>query len=571
MTDTAARPVETTTARPVETNRNTRFGLEVLSPVAEPDRRSFPPARRLENLSGKTIGLAWNRKPGGGVARERVAHFLEERVNDVRILRFDDDIPFGPSTIEQIVDQCDAVIGTTADCGACSSWLSHDMIEIEKAGVPTVMITARDFIDDASLSMAAYGMPDLPTAVFDGIELTSSSDQVIFGLIDPILDEIVKRLTSMPESAMVASHHPAAIAGWSESETFTAGDSYAAWQLFNDEFLNRGWGDGFPLLPPTPVAVQRMLTGTSRDPKEIVVLMQPSFGMATVEKLAIACVMAGCEPGHLPVIIAAVEAMDDPKYWLRNVAVSTSPHAPMIVLNGPLAPQLGVNSKRCALGPGKPSKVNTAIGRALRLVMMNIGHAYPGTLDMDTIGSANKYSMCLAENEEDSPWEPLHVERGFQRTDSVVTMFSVESQFEIYDLKNHEPEAILNGYAGTVNSLGATHTRQWMYPRRHQDGCLLISPTHAKAIAAAGWSRTDVRRYVYDHAKVTQKMLRPILDDDRLMPSMRWVLDAPPETLLPVAGAYDWFQVVVVGGPVGKSSFTSGHGQSVSRLVETPQ
>jgi hypothetical protein len=544
------------------------YGLEILSPVADPDDREVLPAPRVENLTGKTIGLAWNRKPGGNVARERVARFLEERVKDVRLLRFDDDIPFAPQTVERIVESCDAVIGTTADCGACSSWLAHDMIEIEKAGVPTVMITAREFIDDASLSMSAYGMPMLPTAVFDGIEFTSTPDSEIVALIDPILEELLDKLTRQSALPLQPSHRPASVANWADREVFKAADSYSAWQLFNAEFLDRGWGDGFPLLPPTPAAVERMLTGTQRDPKKVVTYLEPGFGVATVEKIAIACVMAGCAPGALPVLIGAVEAMSDPKYWLRNVAVSTSPHAPLIVVNGPIARQLGINSKRCALGPGKPSKVNTAIGRALRLIMMNIGHSYPETLDMDTIGSANKYSMCLAENEEDSPWEPLHVERGFSRDDSVVTMFSAESQFEIYDLKNHTPEAILNGYAGTVNSLGSTHTRQWMYPRRHADNCLLVSPTHARAIAEHGWTRDDVRRYVYDHARVTQKMLRPILDDDRLMPSMRWVLDAPPETEIPVTGAYDWFHVVVVGGPVGKSSFTSGHGQAVSALIE---
>jgi hypothetical protein len=540
--------------------------LEILSPVAEQDDRAFAPSRRLDTLAGKTIGLAWNRKPGGNVAVGRVANYLEKEYPDIRLLRFDDDIPFGPETIERIVDQCDGVIGTTADCGACSSWLSHDMIEIEKGGVPTVMITARAFIDDAGLSMQAYGMPDLPTAVFDGVEFTSQPDQAIFDLIDPILTDIVDGLIKQ-KASLQPSHRPATIAGGAESETFTARDSLGAWTKFNEEFLDRGWGDGFPLFAPTPEAVQRMLTGTQLDPHHVVTHMEPGFGMATVEKLAISAVMAGCEPEALPVLIAAVKAMSDPKYWLRNVAVSTSPHAPMMVLNGPIVNKLGINTGRCAMGPGKPSRVNTAVGRALRLIMMNVGHAYPGTLDMDTIGSPNKYSMCIGENEDASPWESLAVERGYSRTDSVVTVFSVESQMEIYDLKNHTPETILNGYAGTVNSLGSTHTRQWMYPRRHADNCILLSPTHALAIANHGWSRNDVRRYLYEKATVPAEMLQIILDEDRIQKGMRWVLDAAPGTPIRITGAYDWFHVVVIGGPVGKSSFTSGHGQCVSQLI----
>ena len=549
------------------THTSSTYDLEVLSPVAKQDDRAFAPSARLETLSGKSIGLAWNRKPGGNVARERLANHLEKLVPDIKLLRFDDDIPFSPQTIERITEQCDGVIGTTADCGACSSWLAHDMIEIEKAGVPVVMIVAKAFIDDAGLSMQAYGMPDLPTAVFDGVEFTSQPDQTIFDLIDPIVGDVVDGLTKQ-KGTLTPSHRPAIAADWAETETFTGRDSLRAWEQFNTEFLNRGWGDGFPLLAPTREAVERMLTGTMLDPTHVVTLMEPGFGIATVEKIAICAAMAGCEPEVMPVLVAVLKAMEDPKYWLRNVAVSTSPHAPMIVLNGPIVDKLGINTGRCALGPGKPSRVNTALGRALRLIMMNIGHAYPGTLDMDTIGSPNKYSMCIGENEKDSPWESLAVERGYKSSDSVVTMFSVESQMEIYDLKNHTPETILNGYAHTVNSLGSTHTRQWMYPRRHADNCILLSPTHAKAIAEHGWLRNDVRRYLYEKARIPVENLQIILDEDRIQHGMRWVLDEPPGTMMPITGGYDWFHLVVIGGPVGKSSFTSGHGQCVSQLIQ---
>ncbi|MEP6786368.1 MAG: hypothetical protein ABI898_11590, partial [Sphingomonadales bacterium] len=143
------------------------YTLEVLSPVADVDNTVTPPSPRIDTLSGKTIGLAWNRKPGGNIARARVQMRLEERFPDAKFVLFDDDIPFGPETIERIVEQCDAVITNTADCGACSSWLAHDSIQIERAGVPVVMITARAFVDDAGMSMVAYGMPDLPTAIFE--------------------------------------------------------------------------------------------------------------------------------------------------------------------------------------------------------------------------------------------------------------------------------------------------------------------------------------------------------------------------------------------------------------------
>src|SRR4029077_3484745 len=127
---------------------------------------------------------------------------------------------------------------------------------------------------------------------------------------------------------------------------------------------------------------------------------------------------------HLPVLLAAVEAISEPQFILRNAAMSTGPHAPLMLLNGPIVEKLGVNTGCCALGPGAPSAVNTVLGRAVRLIYMNLGHAYPGVMDMDTLGSPTKYSMCLGENVEASPWEPYHVEKGFDADASVVTMFS---------------------------------------------------------------------------------------------------------------------------------------------------
>src|SRR5262249_16371069 len=156
-------------------------------------------------------------------------------------------------------------------------------------------------------------------------------------------------------------------------------------------FLERQWGDGFPLVPPTCQAVTRMLAGTRRSPKDIVAVLEPSFGIATVEKIAINAVMARGKPEHMPLLLAAVEAISDPYFRLRHVAVGTSPFTPMLVVNGPIAKRIGMNSSTCCLGPGAPSAVNTAIGRALRLVMMNVGGCYARITDMDTIGDSNKY------------------------------------------------------------------------------------------------------------------------------------------------------------------------------------
>jgi hypothetical protein len=442
------------------------------------------------------------------------------------------------------------------------------MIEIEKAGIPTVTLVGTDFQADADDSAEAYGMASLPRVVFPAATLTNYSPEkireIVHGLGDEILAGLIEPVAVEPETD---GHHGAS----SQIETFSDGtDYYANWETFNQRFLDRGWGDGFPLLPPTPQAVAAMLGGTRRAPSEVVAILEPGLGVATVEKLAINSVMAGCLPEHLPVVLAAIEAMSDRRYWLKNVATSTGPHAPMLVLNGPIVKRLGVNSGRAALGPGKQSRVNTVIGRAIRLIMMNVGFTYPASLDLDTIGSPNKYSMCLAENEDESPWVPYHVERGYRPTQSTVTVFSVESQMEIYDMKNHTPEGICTTYIGTVDSIGSAAVRQWMFPRRHADNAILLAPSHVKIFAEHGWSKTDIKRYIYMNAKRPAWMFKIVAENERIIPSMRWILDAPGDTMLPITGAYDWFHVIVVGGSGPKSSYTTGLGQAVTRIIEEP-
>jgi hypothetical protein len=412
-------------------------------------------------------------------------------------------------------------------------------------------------------------MPTLPYVVFDAPELTSLQPESIVEIVDGLVDEVIDGLIGNGKgSASQVREAPSVQSAFLQSETFSGADSLEAWENFNEDFLDRGWGDGFPLIAPTPQRVEKMLKQTRRDPTEIIAALEPGFGLATVEKLAINAVMAGCKPEHLPVVIAATQAMSDPKYWLKNVATSTGPHAPMLVLNGPIVDRLGFNYGRGALGPGRPSRVNTVVGRAMRLVLMNIGLSYVGSLDLDTIGSPNKYSMCLAENEKESPWVPYHVEKGYDRAQSTVTVFSVESQLEMFDTKNYTPEAICNGFVGTVGGVGSAATRQWLVPRRHADNAILLGPTHAHAIAEHGWLKDDVKRYIYEHSRIKAGMLINTQELGRIMPGMQWILDADPETLLPITGAYDWFHVIVVGGPVGKSSYTAGLGQCVTRVIE---
>lgn len=541
--------------------------LEVLNPVASRDSLSFATTSRVPDLRDLTVGLVWNFKIGGDVAMRRIAENLKRKLGyGFNVVEFSDEFPFAETTIENIAETCDVVIGSTGDCGSCTSWLVHDMVQIEKKGVPAVALVTHPFREDAETTAEIFGMPGIRIAILKPDTLTNLSPQQIDEAADEVTDQVEEGLLREPQAGPAkAGAEPAPIY---RTETFESTESTKAWEAFNSYFLEKGWSDGFPLIPPTEDRISEMLAATSLGPDEVITVLAPGMGVATTKMVAINAVMAGCRPGHLPVLIAAIKAMSKPEYRLRTVAMSTGPHAPMMVVNGPIVEELQINYGRGALGPGKQSWSNTVLGRAIRLLLMNVGHSYVGTLDLDTIGSPNKYSMCLAENEKASPWEPYHVSRGFSADQSTVTMFGVESQLEIYDYKNHEAENLLTTIAGTIKGIGALSTRAWMYPRRKPDNTVLICPDHAKVIAGAGWGRKEIQQFLHDKARIPAREFKNCDDGKRIREDWRWIMDAPDDTLVPILADPASFHVIVVGGPSGKSAYTTGVGTSTIEGID---
>ena len=274
-----------------------------------------------------------------------------------------------------------------------------------------------------------------------------------------------------------------------------------------------GWTDGLPVVPPTPKRVEGMLSGTDRDPDELIAAVPPKWGRATVEKVAINAVMAGCKPAYLPLILKAVEAMTNEQFNLHGVQVTTSHVGPMLIVNGPIRKQLEINDGFNLFGQGW--RANATIGRALRLVCTNIGGALPGELDRAAFGHAGKYTCCIAEKEEVSPWDAMHVDRGFQADNSTVTVFAAAGPQTVNDHGNNTAEGILNTIAQNIaapgNSSGET--------------LLVIGVEHVKTISEDGFSKSDVRRYIAD---TTQRYS----EEDLLLmvaggPAGRWTIVVP--------------------------------------------
>jgi hypothetical protein len=251
-----------------------------------------------------------------------------------------------------------------------------------------------------------------------------------------------------------------------------------------DEFeamYARGWSDGLPLVPPTPVRVARMLQGTTRDPREVVAVVPPDLVDCTVEKVAINAVMAGCRPEYLPVVLAAVEAACTDEFNMHGVLATTWFSGPMVIVNGPVARRIGMNWGVNALGQG--NRANATIGRALQLVVRNVGGGRPGEVDRATLGNPGKYTFCFAENEEDSPWEPLHVQRGLPAEASAVTLFAAEGVRGVVDQLSRDPEGLTRSFAACLRTVG--HPKNAII----WDAVLVVSPEHGRVFREAGWSK----------------------------------------------------------------------------------
>ncbi|MCC7417709.1 MAG: hypothetical protein IT176_11255, partial [Acidobacteria bacterium] len=220
----------------------------------------------------------------------------------------------------------------------------------------------------------------------------------------------------------------------------------------NDLYLERGWSDGLPIVPPTEARVARMLAWCDRPIDAPVAALPPRYGAATPVRLATCAVMAGCRPEYFPLLLLAIETMAEEPLNLYGLQATTHPCTPLVVVNGPVARELGINAGHNAFGPC--TRANATIGRAIRLALLNIGGAIPAVGDMATMGAPSKYTYVVAENEEASPWEPLHVERGFARDASTVTVIGAEGPHNVNDHESVTALGILRMIAGTVAITG---------------------------------------------------------------------------------------------------------------------
>lgn len=288
-------------------------------------------------------------------------------------------------------------------------------------------------------------------------------------------------------------------------------------QLHRDQLT-----DGLPVVIPTRRRVAAMMSTCLLDGDISLGEVGPSMASVTVEVAAVNAVMAGCLPEHFPVVVAAVQAVCDPRFDLTETQVTMHPVTPLLIVNGPARAACGIACGCGAFGPG--FRANAAIGRTIRLIMMNVGGARPGVSDMSTLGSPAKFTFCAGENEEQSPWEPLHVARGWRAEQSTVTALSVEGPHSVVcapvpnELAHRAAESALDTIASAIGSLGSNST---YFPKG--DMAVIVNPTTAKVLADAGYSRPKLQQELVARSRHTRAVLRR--HNPLLMP------DGPPDEI----------------------------------------
>ena len=425
-------------------------------------------------------------------------------------------------------------------------------MQLEQAGVPTVTIVTEQFFTLADAERVTRGMAALPLVQVPHPVGTIPAEQ-LDRIVEDALDVIVAPLISAAADTAGGAPRSQLAEGDTATAVTVPGDPAG---LF-DFMVARGWTDGLPVLPPTRAAVAALLNYARLGADQAFGVIPPLNGIATAEKIAANAVMAGCLPEYFPLVLAGVKGLLRPGFNLDGVQTTTGNIAPVTIINGPCRKTLDVNCGANVLGQGW--RANATIGRALRFVMTNIGGAAPGLYDKATMGQPAKYTFCFGENEEESPWEPLHVERCLAPESSAVSMFGCSGVNSAVDMASQNAKGLLKTFALTMiggMTSGVTST----------EVMLVICPEHAAILACGGFAKRELRHALFEAARLSHDR---ISDENLELLSKRrplWFKTGSREV-----GAVDrpediW--LVVAGGTGAKSAYIPGRTGTRLQTIE---
>jgi len=322
-------------------------------------------------------------------------------------------------------------------------------------------------------------------------------------------------------------------------------------------YYRRGWTDGLPVIPPSQKTVNAALAAVDLRADDVVGEIPARNLKLTADKIAINAVLAGCLPEYMPVVLAAVKGICHPDFGYHGPATSTGGAAIAVIVNGPIVRRLGINAADNAFGPG--FRPNATIGRALRLLMMNTLDTRPGRLDRSTLGNPAKYSLCFGEDEEKSPWEPLHVEKGFKPHESTATVFATEGPHQIYNHLSNDPQTLCITMADSMANLGS------MNITGQQNIVVVFAGEHQEVFRRSGWSKAQVKQCLFDHAQ------RSIAEIKRAGRMPGFVSQKDESELWPVVRTPDDILVVSAGARAGAFSacLPGWGGYKMTRAITT--
>jgi hypothetical protein len=312
-------------------------------------------------------------------------------------------------------------------------------------------------------------------------------------------------------------------------------------------YYERGFSDGLPVVPPTPEKVEAIIDRLGGDPGFVEARIAPRWGELTREVLAINMVMAGCRPEYAPVVLAAVKALTDQAFNLNGVQATTHVAAPLLVVNGPIAREIGMNGGCNAFGSG--NRANATIGRALRLIMLNVGGGWPGDLDKSTLGHPGKYTYCVCENETQSPLAPYHVEQGYKPEDSTVFLMAAEAPHSVTDHISNDPEGILDTMCSAMSTIASNSAVLGGHI------AVVLGLEHAQTIGKHGWSRADVKNYLFhNHGNRFIDLARGHRYGRVYNRNIPRYYKREDDTRIPIIHSPDNIHLFVMGGEAGRFS-----------------
>jgi hypothetical protein len=525
----------------------------LLEPVVTTEHPTVPSARPLSGLAGQRIAFVDNSKVN--------ADFFLTRLSQVLVDRFG--IVIGPTIRkaapkDRLAEQdfnaiagCAAVVQCFGDCGTSTSMSVADAVEIERRGIPAVTVFSTAFAGAARIQAAGRGMPDLRLVKIPH-PMHTASRALVRERADTVVDALVERLTRPAAEGVEAAARP-------------AGGRANAPDDDQEMFFARGWTDGLPVSLPTLQKVAQMIAASGRAGDETVGPLPPRWRMATIEKIAVNAVLAGCRPEYFPVVLAAVEALLDDDCQLYGIQTATNTTAPLIIVNGPIVDELDLNARGNVFGQG--ARANATIGRAVQLVFRNIGGDIAGETDMATHGQAGKFTSCIAEAPADSPWTPLHVDAGFAEADSTVTVIGASAPHNVFTYGCETGAEILDQFVGAMTGLGHNNI---IFPT---GPLLVVSPEHAATLAQDGIGKAEIRQAVFAHARIPLERFAHRTVEGLRHRRARWFAQVGDPAHIGVADRPQDVSIMVAGGAGIHSLFvpTAFSFRPVTRRIGRPQ